>query len=90
LKLGGTGSSTNRALKFDVTGACTITVYALSSSAGSDRQLALSDGTNEITTIAAPGSSTTLETYNYTGGAGTLYLYSKNSGVNVYLIKIEY
>ncbi|WP_175550002.1 cadherin-like beta sandwich domain-containing protein [Mariniphaga anaerophila] len=90
LKLNGSGSTTSRALKFNVTGECTITIYALSSSSSSDRILNVDDGTNVIGTINAFGSSSSMETFNYTGGAGSLYLYSPSSGVNIYYVKVVY
>jgi len=90
LKLNGSGSLTSRALKFNVTGACTITVYALSSSSSSDRILNVDDGTSVVGTINAFGSSSSMETFEYTGGAGSLSLYSPSSGVNIYYVKVVY
>ncbi|MDX9882574.1 MAG: cadherin-like beta sandwich domain-containing protein [Prolixibacteraceae bacterium] len=90
LKLNGSGSITSRALKFNVTGACTITVYALSSSSSSNRVLNVDDGTTVLGTINALGSSSSFEIFNYTGGAGSLYFYSPSSGVNIYYVKVVY
>jgi hypothetical protein len=90
LKLNGTGSTTSRALKFNVSGACTLSVYALSSSSTSDRVLNVDNGTGVVGTINALGTSTSMETFNYTGGSGTLYLYSPDSGVNIYYVKVVY
>ena len=101
LRLGGAGTATDnlptaRALSFAVSGAGNITVACLSSSSGEDRALVLTNGTDVLHTFTAPGTYSNedganipLETYNYTGGAATLYLYSLSSGVNVYLIKSE-
>jgi len=103
-KLGGAGAPaeespnmpTTRAFVFDVTGSSIITVAALSSSGSEDRQLLLTNGTELIHTYQAPGKYTDadknnigLESFDYEGGAGTLYLFSASSGVNVYLIKVE-
>jgi hypothetical protein len=96
VKLGGDGSPTSaRAVKFDVTGSCTITVYAMSSSgSGSDRTLVVSDGTTQVGTISAPSTVLNEGTGNgsvtYTGGAGNIYLYSGGSGINLYGVKVKY
>jgi hypothetical protein len=104
LKLGGSGGftaenrymPTTRALVFQVSGPGTITVCCLSSSSSSDRRLLLTNGTDSISSFSAPGSysdadgnNIPLETFNYTGGAATLYLYSVNSGVNIYLLDVS-
>jgi hypothetical protein len=88
LALGGSGGTSYRAMKFDVTGPCTIKVVA-KSSGSSERTLAVSDGSSVIGTISAPASLAE-GTYSYTGGAGTLYIYSQNSGINVYDVSITY
>jgi hypothetical protein len=94
LKLGGTGSTTSRAVKFDVAGACTVTVYSLSSSSSADRTLIVHDGTTQIGTIEALGSvansGTSKGSVSYTGESGSLYLYSESSGINLYLVKVDY
>jgi len=103
LKLGGSGAwvsgnrymPTTRALVFNVTGPGSITVAALSSSSSAERRLILTNGTDSLTSIAAPGTyvdgtnNIPLTTYQYTGGAATLYLYSVSSGVNIYLLDVS-
>jgi hypothetical protein len=104
LKLGGSGGftaenrymPTTRALVFQVSGPGTITVCCLSSSSSADRRLLLTNGTDSISSFSAPGSysdaegnNIPLETFNYTGGAATLYLYSISSGVNIYLLDVS-
>ena len=104
LKLGGSGGftaenrymPTTRALVFQVTGPGTITVSCLSSSSSADRRLLLTNGTDSISSFSAPGvysdpdgNNIPLETFNYTGGAATLYLYSVSSGVNIYLLDVS-
>lgn len=103
IKLGGAGAwtpenrymPTTRALVFNVKGSGTITVSALSSSSGTDRRLLLTNGQDSISSFVAPGSYSAdgnnigLETFNYTGGAATLYLYSVSSGVNIYLLDVS-
>ncbi|MHB9141719.1 MAG: T9SS type A sorting domain-containing protein [Paludibacter sp.] len=98
LKLGGSGAATNympttRALVFNVTGPGDISVASLSSSSSTDRRLILTNGTDSLTSFTSPGSYTDansntipLTTYQYTGAAATLYLYSVSSGVNIYLL----
>lgn len=102
LKFGGSGTiadsenapflPSERAISFPVTGPTTVKIAALSSSSGTDRTLVMSDGITSLHTFAAPGSysegtdNVPLETYQYTGGAGTLYIWSPSSGVNLYLV----
>ncbi|MBQ5378997.1 MAG: InlB B-repeat-containing protein [Paludibacteraceae bacterium] len=94
LKLGGTGNKDYRNLQFNVTGACTIEVYATSSStqAGNERTLNVFSGSyggTPITTLSI-GLSPAKISYNYTGGATTIYLGSANSGINFYAINLVY
>lgn len=89
LSLGGGGTiGSYRTLQFDVSEACTIRVYALSSSTSETRTLNLSDGSTVLNafTVAVTGSTVVAQTYDYTGTGGTLYLYSGGSGINVYAI----
>lgn len=91
LKFTGGGSSTSKAVKFAVDGACKISVVALSGSTD-ERTLNLSDGSTKLATFPAVSKSTTPspQSYEYAGGSGNLYLFSAGSGINVYLIKIVY
>ena len=91
LKLGGTGNANYRHLRFDVTGACSITVYLTSSAnSGDARTLNIASGSfgNIISSMPAPAGSVTKQTYAYTGDATQLYLYSANSGINIYGIQV--
>lgn len=90
LKLGGTGSTSSAALKFTTTGKSDITVYcASSSSTGTGRMLVLATADSIINdTNAAPLSAGKLVYSDVP--AGTYYLYSSNSGINIYGIKIAY
>ena len=94
LKLGGTGSATSRHLSFAVTGACTIEVYAVSSSSqtGNERTMNIYSGSYGGSTIGTLniGLSAAKQSYNYTGGATTIYLGSANSGINLYAINVVY
>ncbi len=78
-----------RVLAFDVTGDCDIYVaFAHASSSGDDRTLmiAKSDGT-EIGTATVSAGQITSTTIKYTGAATTVFVYSKNSGINLYDLK---
>ena len=90
LKLGGTGSTSSAALKFTTTGKSDITVYcASSSSTGTGRMLVLATADSIISeNNEAPLSAGKLVYSDVP--AGTYYLYSSNSGINIYGIKIAY
>ena len=91
LKFGGSGNETARHLWFDVTGDCSITVYLTSSSGTGDaRTLNISTGSfnNVVSTMSAPAGSVNKDTYNYTGPATRIYLYSAASGINLYGVKL--
>ncbi len=92
LKTGGTGSAAARSLQFAVTGACTIEVYLISANATSERTLNIYAGNysgTPLTTMTA-GLTASKQSYNYTGGATTIYLGSANSGINFYAINLIY
>jgi hypothetical protein len=89
-QLGGTGSTTNRALKFNVDGNSGISVYAISGNSANTRALALSNGTRELQAVDFIGTAISRGDYTYTGAASALYLYSKNSGINIYGVKVHY
>lgn len=89
LKLGGAGSynaATNtfsdRGVSFVATSAGTLTVTAMSSSSGSDRDLKVS-GVGVDLTQQALGASLTELTYIIPSG-GTYYIYSASGGINIY------
>lgn len=79
---------TTRYLKISVSGASTIKLGMISSSSTAIRSLIIVN-TNEtvvdsITGIGGAAAAT--YTYNYTGGATTLYFYSRASGLNYYYV----
>ncbi|MDR1416071.1 MAG: cadherin-like beta sandwich domain-containing protein [Prevotellaceae bacterium] len=90
LQLNGTGDKTKRTLKFDVAGACTITVYMVTGSGSTVRPLIVHDGTDELTRLNTEGSGICKGTYSYNGDSGSIYLYSGDSGINLYGVKVEY
>lgn len=88
LALGGSGSTSYRALKFSVNGACTIKVTG-KSSGSSTRYLAITDASgNELGTITC-NSSVATGSFTYSGSAGELYIYSKGSGINLYEVSVS-
>jgi len=92
LKTGGTGNASYRNLNFAVTGPCTIEVYLGSAGSGA-RTLNIYSSSysgTPIATLSAPETTPTKQSYNYTGGATTIYLGSANSGINFYAINLIY
>lgn len=87
LSLGGSGSTSYRSVKVPVNGACTIKV-TLKSSGSSTRALVVADQNgNQLSTMSA-SSDISNGTYQYTGSGSSLYLYSSNSGINLYQIEV--
>ena len=91
LRLNGTGNKDYRHLKFAVTGACTIDVYLMSGNSEEQRTLNVATGSfgNNVTALTA-GTTIAKQTYEYTGGATDIYMYSANSGINIYQICVTY
>lgn len=95
LKLGGSGTTNARYVSFPVKGNCTIKVYGISSNSAATRSLVISCGTSQNETVlktdfCVSSSSPVAETYSYNGGATTIYIYSPNSGYNIYGIDVCY
>ena len=94
LKLGGGVETDARYLEFEVDGACTIEVVLISSSSDEDRTLNICANEfskdNPLAGLSAPGSSATLQTYNYTGDACKIILGSTKGGINLYAIYVKY
>ncbi|MBQ7420895.1 MAG: hypothetical protein IJV27_01920 [Prevotella sp.] len=89
LKFGGTGSAEARYVSFEVPGNTTISlVYAHASSSGDDRTLNIAAGEfgNIISTMTAVAGEVSTGSFNYEGDATTIYIYSANSGINLYAI----
>ncbi len=90
LKTNGKGSITKRSVQYTATDAATLIVYAQSSSSSSDRALVLADASgNVIGTQTALGASISKLTYEIPA-AGTYYLYSADSGINMYYFAVDY
>lgn len=87
LRLGGAGNTSYRAMKFSVNGPCTISIVGVSSGS-SDRDLILVDENGNTYGTATQTSNLQESTINYTGSSNSLYLYSTNSGINIYQLHI--
>ncbi len=93
LKLGGSGSAEYRNVSFTTSGAATVTLYAMSGSSSEDRPLLLmtADGTEvgRVTTLGVVEESIIPAlTYEITE-AGTYYIWSEKSGINIYSIEVK-
>ena len=90
LSLGGTGNATYRCIKFTLTSAAKVSVYARSGG-DTDRTLkVVDDAGTEITTLTAVGkANTVLSAASAELSAGTYYIYSAGSGIDVYDIQIK-
>lgn len=92
LKFNGSGNETARHICFDVAGPCKISIGVISgSSSATDRFLNVAAGTFDgvIGTMPADGKTAMEQTVEYTGAEPTkIYVYSGNSGVNIYYVKV--
>ncbi|MBP3577801.1 MAG: hypothetical protein J6K15_06795, partial [Lachnospiraceae bacterium] len=92
LKLGGSGSLEARNVFFTTSGAATVTVYAMSSSSGEDRPLLFmsADGTElgRGTAYGAPADNIIPAITFEVSAAGTYYLWSEKSGINIYSVEV--
>lgn len=89
LKLGGTGSTTERNVHFKVAGSSTITVYGMSGSSGNEREIQINIGDEVVESLVNDGTNIGKVEYNYSGEETDVYVYSKSSGNNIYGIKVE-
>lgn len=88
LALGGSGSTSYRAIKVPVNGSSTIKVTLMSSSSSTRALVIANSSGNELTTLSAT-SSLAVQSYKYTGSSGHIYLYSSNSGINIFKIQVD-
>ena len=89
IQLGGSGSPTKQCISFMPAGPGTLSVTALSTG-DDDRTIIVSDGTNELGTMAAPNKSAApaAKSLDINVAPGTpIYFYSKSSGLNILEIK---
>lgn len=85
IKLGGTGTTANRSIQVTADSAGTLVVYMMSSNSTTARTAVLMDSNgNSLQSVADIGGSS-LEKFTFDiPSAGTYYLASESSGINVY------
>lgn len=91
IKLEGSGKSTQRAIKFDAVKGEVLKVYLNSSSKTEARTLVIADSTGaQIGAITAPvdGGEVGIGTFEIPSD-GSFFLWSKKSGINIYMIIVE-
>ena len=82
LKLNGTGSTSDRNISFTLTKKAPLILVAASGSAGNARNLVVTNGETSLKIEGIDGAAK----YTQELEAGTWYVYSENSGVNIYYI----
>lgn len=91
LKFGGSGITSKNSIRFTTNDSATITVYYMSASSnGNSRTLNLSDGTDVVASGTNDGTAIASFSTTSAVAAGTYYIYSAGSGINVYAVKIAY
>jgi len=92
IKLGGTGSTSSNYVKFKVSGPCTIVAYGMSSKSGESRTIGIKVGDADVADlIINDGNAIGKGVYSYSSTATSdIYIYSKNSGNNIYGISVIY
>lgn len=88
LALGGSGSTSYRAVKVPVSSEATIKVI-LRSSGSAARTLVVADANGKQLGTMNAGVTAAQASYTYKGSAGYIYLYSSNSGINIYKIQVD-
>lgn len=90
MKMGGTGSTTERSVSFTTTDAASVALYVMSSSGSADRVVVIADAEGNVVeelALAAGKSVVTLKAA--LSEAGTYYIYSKESGINIYALTVK-
>lgn len=91
IKLEGSGKSSQRAIKFDAVKGEVLKVYLNSSSKTEARTLVIADMAGaQVGAITAPvdGGEVGIGTFEIPSD-GTFYLWSKKSGINIYMLIVE-
>ena len=91
IKLEGSGKSSQRAIKFDAVKGEVLKVYLNSSSKTEARTLVIADMAGaQVGAIIAPvdGGEVGIGTFEIPND-GTFYLWSKKSGINIYMLIVE-
>ena len=91
LALGGTGKTTERCVKITVPFTAEITVMALSSGAAGRKLKVVDENNAEVTTfiMEAKAEGAVVPENKVTVSAGTYYMYSAGSGIDIYDIDIQ-
>lgn len=91
IKLEGSGKSSQRAIKFEALKGEVLKVYLNSSSKTEARTLVIADSTGaQIGALTAPvdGSRVGIQSFEIPSD-GTYYIWSKKSGINIYMLIVE-
>ncbi len=90
IKLGGTGSTVNRSIQITAKAGGTLVVYMMSSNSTTARTAKLMDSSgNTLQSVANIGGSS-LEKFTFDiSSAGTYYLASESSGINLYYAYLD-
>lgn len=90
IKLNGTANKDSRSIYFTTKGGGKLTVYAVSGSSGTSRNLVVFDENfTAITGLSQPVDSLTRITYDISG-AGSYYIGSSQNGINIYSLAFHY
>ena len=89
LALSGRGDQNGRSVKVPVSGNDVIKVTLQSSSSTDARTLIVADSAgNQLTTMSA-GTTASTQSYTYTGGGDAIWLYSQDSGIDIFKIQVD-
>ncbi|MBQ8013618.1 MAG: Ig-like domain-containing protein [Treponema sp.] len=87
---GGGGDTSSNALKFTLSGAGKITVYAAAAGSSGERKLMLKVASADAQSLGTTSTTAAAYEYSYSGtGSADCYLYSSNSSINIYAVKLE-
>ena len=90
LKFNGGGNASSRNVHFKVVGNSKITVYGMSGSSSATRKIDINIGNSVVAQLTNDGTAIGKVEYIYSGEEETdVYVYSDNSGNNIYGIKVE-
>lgn len=89
LTLQGMGNNTYRSVRVPVDNGSKIKII-LMSSGSSTRKLNVAEENGTILTTMSAGSKISKGEYTYNGSSNYLYVYSSNSGINLFKIQVDY
>jgi len=88
LSLGGAGTTSYRAIKVPVYGSDVIKVTCMSSGSSS-RTLTIANSSGTALGSLTAGTAASVQSYNYSGAAGYVYIYSSGSNINLFKIQVD-